>query len=229
MNVFDIKIIAVVTMIIDHIGLYFFPDVIILRMIGRLSFPLFAWLIANGAIHSKNLYLYAKRLFLLAIITQIPYAYANKLFNPLFAEYNVVFTLLLGLVTIIVFQKTKSKIFRIITTILAILLAILLKLDYGVLGILSILTFYLFYKKPTKLVISQVILLLLLPYITIILERLYHADLSTFYYDSYYEFFGLFSLIFIYFYNQKLGHKAKYLFYLFYPLQYVALIIYKLL
>jgi hypothetical protein len=49
MNAYQIKWIAILTMVIDHLGLFFFPQVIWLRIVGRLSFPLFAWLIANGA------------------------------------------------------------------------------------------------------------------------------------------------------------------------------------
>ena len=51
---FQLKMIAIITMTIDHIGLVFFPGVAAFRIIGRLAFPIFAFLIAEGCSHTKN-------------------------------------------------------------------------------------------------------------------------------------------------------------------------------
>src|SRR5882724_7582394 len=98
MTAFTIKIIAIITMIIDHIGLFFFPTVPELRLIGRLSFPLFAWLIANGAYHTHNIRLYLKRLVICAIVSQVPFIMVNKHLDSDIWLLNVVFTLSIGLV-----------------------------------------------------------------------------------------------------------------------------------
>jgi len=227
MNSFEIKIIAIITMLIDHIGLFFFPHILILRVIGRLSFPLFAWLIANGAVHTKNIIAYAIRLFLFALISQIPFAYVNQQITPPFEGLNVIFTLFLGLAVIIVIQKTPRKYFWLLAAIIASAIADVLYVDYGAVGVLSIISFYLFYNKFDKMVVSQILLLFILPYLMFLLEIFYHLHLSFYYMDSYYEFFGIFSLFFIARYNKKQGYKLKYLFYCFYPLQYVVIIFFK--
>jgi hypothetical protein len=227
MNSFEIKIIAIITMIIDHIGLFFFPHIFILRVIGRLSFPLFAWLIANGAVHTKNIIAYAIRLFLFALISQMPFLYANRQITPAFGGLNVIFTLFLGLVVIIVMKKTSRKNFWLLATIIASAIADVSHMDYGAVGVLSIISFYLFYNKFDKMIVSQTLLLFILPYLMFFLEIFYRLHLSFYYMDSDYEFFGIFSLFFIAIYNKKQGHKLKYLFYCFYPLQYVAIIFFK--
>jgi hypothetical protein len=228
MNTFIIKLIAITAMIIDHIGLFFFPHIFIFRVIGRLSFPLFAWLIANGATHTKNITGYAIRLLLLALISQIPFALANLQINTSPGELNVVFTLFLGLIAIIVMRKTPRKSFRLLAIIVAVVVSNVLSTDYGAAGILSIVSFYLFYNNFGKMLISQILILFIFPYLTLFLEYLYHVRLAIYYLDSSYEFFGIFSLFFIANYNKKLGWGIKYLFYLFYPLQYVLILLIKL-
>ena len=56
-----LKIIAAVAMLIDHVGIMFFPTVAIYRIIGRLSFPIFAFMIVEGYFHTKNLKKYVLR------------------------------------------------------------------------------------------------------------------------------------------------------------------------
>ncbi|WP_214483085.1 TraX family protein [Bacillus sp. SM2101] len=105
-----IKVIASLTMTIDHIGQIFYPDITILTLIGRLSFPLFTWGIASGIKRTQNFKRYALRLFLLAIISQVPYYY---LFNN---DYiNVVFTLLSGLIILIIFETRLNIVIKYIS------------------------------------------------------------------------------------------------------------------
>ena len=70
MNSFALKLIACITMLIDHVGYIFFPKLWILRTIGRLAFPIFAWQISVGYTKSSNKVNYFKRLLLFALITQ---------------------------------------------------------------------------------------------------------------------------------------------------------------
>src|SRR6266702_2418964 len=100
MNTFTIKVIAVGLMVIDHVGVFFFPDISLLRIIGRGAFPLFAWLIANGVYHTSNINNYLNRLLFFAVISQVPYLLANRQIDFFFTQYNVLFTLFLGLLTI---------------------------------------------------------------------------------------------------------------------------------
>ena len=73
-----IKLIAIITMTIDHIGYVFFPNIIILRIIGRIAFPLYVYSMMIGYFKTKSLSKYIVRLLLIGIISQIPY---SLLFN----------------------------------------------------------------------------------------------------------------------------------------------------
>ena len=66
-----LKIIAVVTMVTDHIGAYLFPNVMLFRMIGRISFPIFAFMIAEGCRYTKNKKRYLLNMSMLAVATYL--------------------------------------------------------------------------------------------------------------------------------------------------------------
>ena len=110
MTICIIKIIACITMILDHIR-YVVPvtNIFVTRFLGRISFPLFAFLLTEGYVHTKNLKNYYKRLFIFAIISQIPFMLFRKLVVGEWKMLNIMFTLLLGLIAITIFDKEKRK------------------------------------------------------------------------------------------------------------------------
>ena len=71
MTTFLMKWIAVLTMITDHVGRMFFPDVHIFNIIGRIAFPLFAFLLIEGFVHTGNLKKYMLRMLIFACISEI--------------------------------------------------------------------------------------------------------------------------------------------------------------
>ncbi len=81
-----LKVVALVTMLIDHIGMIFFPDVLALRIIGRIAFPIYAYLVATGLDWTGNKFLYFLRLAIIAVLAQ----YGFSLFVP--GCFNIVFT-----------------------------------------------------------------------------------------------------------------------------------------
>ncbi|MFK8186098.1 MAG: TraX family protein [Phormidesmis sp.] len=108
LTAFDIKIIAAVTMLVDHIGALFFPEQLIFRVIGRISFPLFAWLAAQGQAHTQNLLFYLIRLLLLGVISQPIYDQALHLAEPSYSfQLNILFTLALGVAFISVLKAAR--------------------------------------------------------------------------------------------------------------------------
>lgn len=227
MSAFDIKIIAISAMVIDHIGLFFFPNLILLRVIGRLAFPLFAFLIANGAYHTHDINKYMQRIIIFALISQVPFTLANNQINTPF-YLNVLFTLFLGLFAIKIIRRTENKRVWIVSVIACSLLASILNTDYGAGGVLSVISFYLFFKNIKLMVLAQTMILILLPTTAILFQsyfHLWHAPFALYYFDA----LGLFSLFFIFSYNSKEGPKTKYLFYVFYPLQYVVIFFLKML
>ncbi|MBE9078976.1 TraX family protein [Romeria aff. gracilis LEGE 07310] len=90
---YHLKLIAALTMLVDHIGVVFYPDLVWLRMIGRVSFPLFVWLLVQGEAHTKNIGRYGLRLGLLGLVSQPVY---QMVFDT--AQLNILFQLLIGLV-----------------------------------------------------------------------------------------------------------------------------------
>ncbi|NEP19657.1 MAG: TraX family protein [Leptolyngbya sp. SIO4C1] len=79
-------------MLIDHMGVVFFPDADWLRMVGRLSFPLFVWLLVQGEAHTRSAWRYGLRLLLLGIVSQPIYQYLFDI-----ERLNILFQLLVGL------------------------------------------------------------------------------------------------------------------------------------
>lgn len=218
-NAFYIKLLAIGTMFIDHIGLFFFPEHFWLRILGRLSFPLFAWLIANGAVHTHNINRYWIRLFLFALISQIPFSLASRILDPLSTSLNIFFTLSIGLGAIIFIKKTKLPIQWVLISFGAAILATFLNTDYGGFGVLSIIAFYVFFKNKPIMILTQIIIYILM--------SLYFLSLRNIL--GFVEYMGLLSLIPIILYNNKEGIKMQYLFYLVYPVHYVIIYIILLL
>jgi hypothetical protein len=98
-----LKIIAIVTMVIDHVGNILYPDLLFLQMIGRLSFHLFAYLIMLGVESTKKPRKYMATLLSFAVISQIPYFLAFGI-QP-FERLNILFSLLLSAVTVYYYNK----------------------------------------------------------------------------------------------------------------------------
>jgi len=141
-------ILAVLCMIVDHTGVVFFPSQAWMRVVGRVALPLFAWGIAIGAEHTRDIRRYALRLFWLLLISQ-PF-YMGALSHPIttidpFAslKLNIFATLLLGLIGIWGLKEKKEWM-----TVLALLLAQTLSMDYGLRGVLCILLLWAVRDRP---------------------------------------------------------------------------------
>ncbi|MDD3393647.1 MAG: TraX family protein [Anaerotignum sp.] len=95
---------AAVLMVIDHIGAIFFPSQIIFRLIGRLSFPLFAYGIAQGVTYTSNFWRYMFRILLAAVISQPIYRMAFH-----HTDLNPLFTLCFGAVALWLWRKGEKE------------------------------------------------------------------------------------------------------------------------
>lgn len=147
-----LKIIAIITMTIDHIALFLLPNAewaniglftfgkheintfIILRCIGRMAFPIFAFLIVEGFNHTHNRMKYGINLLTFAILSEIPWnlVRSGSLFYP---TQNVFFTLFLGylgLCAIDYFKTEKIKLCAMLVFLLS--LSVFLKSDFGCSG-----------------------------------------------------------------------------------------------
>lgn len=211
-------------MLIDHIGCILIPGNSDLRAIGRLSFPLFCFLIVNGFYHTKNKYNYLIRMGIFALISEIPYDLAihNKIMD--FSSQNVFITLFSGLLLIICCEKIKEKINNIFLKYmfyLTLLFAIgytttLLNSDYKWYGILLIFLFYLTYGIKIK---NKILMSLSIIFSSILYYKAYNSNL---------QLIAIFASIFIFLFEDKkvtLNKWVKWFMYIFYPLHLMILYI----
>lgn len=222
MSSFILKIIAIVTMIIDHtrfLGVNNFVS----NYFGKLSFPIYAFLIAQGYIHTKNFSKYLLRLSIFALISQIP---AYLLFKPYLQGQlylNIFFTLAFGLLAIRLYDKIKDKYIKILAVFIIAFIAEILHTDYGAFGVLLITSFYVFKDKKAINVLVATALILFHQLSKVPSFDVTHIKLIRMYLLA--AIFNTIALLPISLYNNKLGPSNKYLkilFYLVYPVHLLA-------
>lgn len=225
LNSTNLKWIALVTMLIDHIGavilemgaisaynqglpsafsyntsVFLSKIDVFIRQIGRISFPIFCFLLVEGFYHTSNKRKYAFRLFLFACISEIPFdlCFRGRLLE--FSYQNVMFTLLFGFLTIwaIEFLREKREKLCFIPAALGILTGMFFHVDYNWKGIVLILVLYFFYLYPVEKTIAGCLAL-------------------------YWEPTACLAFIPINLYNHEKGKGLKYFFYLFYPVHLLIL------
>ena len=104
MSSFVLKIIAIISMVFDHVGDACIKHLSAMNLIGRLAFPIFAFQISEGYYHTKNLKKYFLRLFLFALISQIPFMLFMSTYTNAFS-LNIFCTLFVGLLAIFIHDK----------------------------------------------------------------------------------------------------------------------------
>ena len=215
MTSFALKIIACVTMFLDHVGYIIFGRMSFFNYIGRLAFPIFAYQISEGYEHTKNLKKYFLRLLVFAIVSQIPFSLFHSIITGSYLALNVMFTLLLGLVCIYIWDKCPNKFLACMVLTSACLVAEVCKMDYGYFGVLLVFVFYLF--KNNKLLLTSAFLGLL--------GIKYLPQFIT--YNDYRYLLLMFctfaAILPILLYNGKQGKNIKYFLYIFYPMHLILL------
>lgn len=238
MSTFTLKLIACVTMFIDHFTCLFVPQYmmeteymltiggvgvvsfpyLIGRLVGRIAFPIYCFLLVEGFFRTSNRRKYMARMAVFALISEFPFDLAFQVTGKtirlakLMEYQNVMITLLLGLILMYVYEWLKMKylaqplIFNtlgVIAIVGAAAAAQLLKTDYGMAGIVFIMVFYLFRGKKLFLFGGIAVAMLL--------------------FTNMVELFGLLAFVPIFFYNGERGPKVKYAFYAFYPVHLLLL------
>ena len=197
LNTFTMKMIAIISMLVDHIGHIFFPEVMIFRMIGRLSFPIFAYVLAEGFIYTRDVKKYMLRLGIFALLSEIPYDLAIMGSVLEFSHQNVFFTLFLGVLMLWIMTQTRNMILQYGTVAAMLFLCKILNTDYSDIGILMIFIFYIFReRKIEKLLIVGLVFIGLTGGI---------------------QLYAILALPLIALHNREQGPKMKSFFYLFYP------------
>lgn len=234
----SLHIMAMVFMLCDHLWGTIVPGNDWLTCIGRISFPIFAFMIVEGYFQTGNLRKYAGRLLLFAILSEIPFnlAMGSRLFYPI--HQNVLWSFLISLGLLHCNEKAKAThkiwiqiIVGFATVLFGYIIGLVTMVDFYHAGILTVLVFYFFRQKKWWSYIGQ---LLCLWYInTEMLGGLaYEIYLlgNTYFFTR--QSFALLALIPIWLYCGKQGYHSKllqYAYYAFYPLHLLILGIIKIL
>lgn len=222
MSSFALHIIAMIFMLCDHMWATIL-DYEWLTCIGRIAFPIFAFLITEGYIHTSNINKYIKRMVIFAIITEIPFNLMVSA-SPIYPFHqNVLWTFVISLLTLkyLNFDNTKNIFKSILIILLAIIIATVTMCDYFGAGVMMVVGFYIFRK-------SKFLQLLMMIYVNMILIQGYSYPIDIAGYTYYFpqQGFAVLSLIFIWLYNGKQGYHAKWFkifCYAFYPLHMLIL------
>lgn len=221
-----LHVMAMAFMLCDHLWATVIPGNDWLTCIGRLAFPIFAFLIVEGYFHTHDLKKYIKRLLIFAILSEIPFnlVMGSRMFYPI--HQNVLWTFLIGIMLIHLNEKAKIKggrIRRILTGIVSIFLAFVLGLitfvDYNYAGVFMVLVFYFFRGRKWQHFCGQ---FLLLAYINMEILSGYAYEINL-WGNTYYlvrQGLALLALIPIWLYKGKQGpynKVIKYSYYAFYP------------
>ncbi len=148
-----LKAIACMSMLIDHIGYSLFPQILLFRLIGRLAFPIYCFLLAEGCCLTRSPHRYGRRLAVGAVLSELPF---DILFfgGLTLSHQNVMLTLLLGFLMIRYMERAPHILLRLPVVIPFYYAAMLLRVDYGSRGILLIALFYLTRQLPGKLLLQ---------------------------------------------------------------------------
>ena len=222
LNGFHLKLIAICTMFVDHLGYTLFPGDLWLRCVGRVAFPIFCFLIAEGCVYTHDRKKYALRLLVFALLSEIPFNLMNS--GAVWDSYhqNVLWTLLTGALVCwlmdwaIKRHTRKAFVIAIIGLLAAFWLIGLAETDYGSDGMMLVVVFYLIKRmrcSSDKKMLHYAIVLALFSIAVM------NWNLSI-------ELWSLVALVPIWLYNGQRGFSPKavqYGFYAFYPVHILVL------
>ena len=134
-----LKLIACLTMLIDHIGLTLVP-LTGLRVIGRIAFPIYCFLLAEGARHTGSPKKYALRLTLAMALSEIPFDMVLGSSHA-WDHQNVLLTLLLGFGALLLMEKVGSPLGKLLAGLPFLAMAQLCRSDYGAQGVMMVMLF----------------------------------------------------------------------------------------
>lgn len=195
MTGFQLKLLAMLAMTADHIGAVFFPEIPLLRWIGRLAMPVLCFFIGEGLRHTRSPRRYLLRLTGFALLSELPFDLT--FYGGIeWGHQNVYFTLALGLLALWAIQSRGMEGWLLALT--AALAAELLGCDYGMYGVLLILLLDRFHRARSEQLAGAALL------------NLAFFGLQT-------QTLSLIALPLLWLYNGKRGRDDRRLFYLYYP------------
>lgn len=230
---FHLKLIAVICMLIDHsahilydyVGDLYTP----MRIIGRIAFPIYCYLLVEGFVHTRNPAKYAGRLGLFCLISE---PFFDLAFNDCWwysEKQNVFFTLFLGFLAIWAMDTLKKKLSSFkhdlwlllpaqgVIIVVSCLLASFLKTDYSFRGVLFICVFYLFRKRPWISMVLFTAINFMCGYRLTMLRLLGWEVGKQYLFSFQIQDMAILALFPMILYNRQKGKSMKWFFYIFYP------------
>ena len=225
-----LKIIAALSMLVDHIGLILFPGNIIFRIIGRIAFPIFAFMISEGCNHTRNKLKYFLSIFILSLLCQCAYfVFEQTLYM------GVLVTFSLSILVIYSLDYFKEMLYNnhcsVISTVLSAVLFltsvltvyvlnVYFDIDYGFWGCMMPVfasafrntrnTSFMFFNKLDKNIVRVLVFSVAILVVSVKLGGI--------------QAYSLLSVPFLMLYSGKRGkYKMKWFFYVFYPLHLLVL------
>lgn len=216
-----IKILACLFMLCDHVGALLLPKVLVLRAIGRLAYPLFAYMFAEGCYYTKNKWKHAIILGLFAIVIQIVYFVFDNSFD---LSIMAIFFISLGLIRLfdLLYNNIQKK-----NTALIVVYGIIFAVAFG---IVLYVTRFISPKVTHVFEVNYGFYGIITPVVIYILKRIFNEKyimmfglaamitLKIIFWMTPYSALSYLALIILFFYNGERGKwKLKYFFYIFYP------------
>lgn len=232
-----LKLIAMVTMVIDHAGAILFDNNEIMRTIGRISFPIYMWLLVVGFIHTSSRKKYARNMALLAILSELPFDFGFWGRATLLHQ-NIFWTLLVSLGLLYCVEKaldgkrSHPALPVAFFSFLAMAIAWFGKFDYGYSGPVLALVFYLYVRFQRPSLAGGFLIFCACRFFIPFLSGQSPADALTWSRAAnavFSEACGILAIPLIARYNGvRRWKRGKYAFYLFYPAHLLILIVIKI-
>lgn len=241
MSSFALKIIALISMVIDHVGKVFCRSEWWMECVGRLAFPIFAYQAAVGYRRTRDVRKYVKRLAVFAVVSQAPYSLFMGMLGEDIMRMNVGFTLLFAVVMLITAEymaQWKGKWWAIVPVVAVCVAAELLKADYGAYGVAMVGLFYCLGQMledkwvprrqlamQTAAIVAMYGAITIAKYLSWVVQ---YPEYGTMY--GWEIIWTIMALVPILAHDGRRGRSGKWLFYIFYPAHLVVLyIIYMLI
>lgn len=207
-----LKLIAAVAMLIDHAGVILFDNRREMRMIGRIAFPIFLFLLVEGFRYTRNRKKYILRLFFFSLLSEIPFnlMVTGEPWDLEFFHQNVLFTLLIAFVTLWALESLEKSaetqsvyyVCAMAVVFVGMYTAQVCRTDYASYGVLAAVVMYVLRGNRTIAILSGCLVL---------------GSMGGL------EWYCFLSVIPLLLYNGKRGFSFRYFFYVFYPLHLLVL------
>jgi len=225
-----LKIIAAITMFIDHMGLMLFPTVTVFRIIGRISFPIYAFMIAEGCHHTRNKLRYFLSIFLLGAVCQtVFFIFDGRMYLGILITFSI------SILTVYALQYFKRALFSyegnsktaviafavlIFTVTCVYFLNRAIVIDYGFFGCMTPVIVSVFRAPPLNKspALSRLDTHYVRVFMLLVALLLVYIDLASL------QLYSLLAIPLLLLYSGKRGRlKMKYFFYVFYPVHFILL------